>query len=84
MQKIILDTNVIVSSLIQKNYPYLIVNHCIDGNAIICISNAVLQEYLEMLRRPKFAKFNDFQTNAEFLITRLIEISESYKPIKVN
>ena len=35
MQKIILDTNVIVSSLIQKNYPYFIVDHCIEGNALI-------------------------------------------------
>jgi hypothetical protein len=80
MQKIILDTNVIVSSLIQKNYPYLIVDHCIDGNAIICLSNALLQEYLQVLGRPKFAGFADFKTNADFLITRLSEISEIYEP----
>ncbi|MEX2349977.1 MAG: putative toxin-antitoxin system toxin component, PIN family [Flavobacteriaceae bacterium] len=80
MQKIILDTNVIVSSLIQKNYPFLIVDHCIDGNAIICLSNAILQEYLEVLGRPKFSKFPDFKSNATFLIVRLSEISESYEP----
>lgn len=79
MQKIILDTNVIVSSLIQKNYPYLIVDHCIEGNAILCISNPILQEYLEVLARPKFAKFADFKTNADFLIARLSEISETYE-----
>ena len=81
MQKIILDTNVIISSLIQKNYPYLIVDHCIDGNAIICVSNPILQEYIEVLGRPKFAKFTDFKTNADFLIVRLSEISETYEPI---
>ena len=81
MQKIILDTNVIISSLIQKNYPYLIVDHCIDGNAIICVSNPILQEYIEVLVRPKFAKFTDFKTNADFLIVRLSEISETYEPI---
>ena len=80
MQKIILDTNVIVSSLIQKSYPYLIVEHCIDRNAIICISNAILEEYLEVLGRPKFSKFPDFKTNADFLIARLSEISETYEP----
>lgn len=80
MQKIILDTNVIVSSLIQKNYPYLIVDHCIEGNAIICISNAILQEYLEVLGRPKFSKFADFKSNADFLIARLSQISETYEP----
>jgi len=80
MQEIILDTNVIVSSLIQKNYPYLIVDHCIEGNAIICLSNPILQEYLEVLGRPKFARFSDFKTNADFLIARLSEISEIYEP----
>jgi len=79
MQKIILDTNVIVSSLIQKNYPYLIVDHCIEGNAIICLSNTMLQEYLEVLGRPKFARFADFKTNADFLIARLSEMSETYE-----
>jgi uncharacterized protein len=82
MQKIILDTNVIISSLIQKNYPYLIVEHCIEGNAVICISNAIIQEYLEVLDRPKFSKFLDFKTNADFLIARISEISETYEPKK--
>lgn len=80
MQKIILDTNVIVSSLIQKNYPYLIVDHCVEGNAIICLSNPIIHEYLEVLSRPKFSKFTDFKTNAEFLIVRLSEISKIYEP----
>ena len=66
MQKVILDTNVIISSLIQKNYPYLIVDHCIDGNAIICVSNSLLREYLQVIERPKFAKFVDFKSNANF------------------
>lgn len=80
MQKIILDTNVVVSSLIQKNYPYLIVDHCIEGNALICLSSPLLKEYIEVLNRPKFSKFTDFKANADFLITRLIEIMEIYEP----
>ena len=80
MQKIILDTNVVVSSLIQKNYPYLIVDHCVEGNAIICLSNPILQEYVEVLGRPKFARFSDFKTNADFLIARISEMSEIYEP----
>ena len=83
MQKVVLDTNVIVSSLIQKNYPYLILDHCIEGNAIICISNEILHEYLEVLGRPKFSKFPDFKSNAEFLITRLSEISEIFEPKEI-
>lgn len=33
-----------------------------------------------MLGRPKFSKFADFKTNADFLIARLSEISETYEP----
>jgi len=80
MQKLILDTNVIVSSLIQRNYPYLIVGHCIAGNVLLCLSSPILQEYIEVLRRPKFSQFSDFKANADFLITRLSEISEVYEP----
>jgi putative PIN family toxin of toxin-antitoxin system len=80
MQKIILDTNVIISSIIQKNYPYLIVEYCIESNVKVCLSNALLEEYLEVLARPKFSNFPDFKTNADFLIARLSEISEFYEP----
>lgn len=80
MQKIILDTNVIISSLIQKNYPYLIIDHCIEGNALVCISEPILQEYIEVLNRPKFSRFSDFKANADFLITRLSELAEVYEP----
>lgn len=80
MQKIILDTNVIVSSVIQRNYPYLIVDYCIEGNANICISDAIFQEYLQVLARPKFARFPDFKINAEFLLARLNELSKIYEP----
>ncbi|HET8735101.1 MAG TPA: putative toxin-antitoxin system toxin component, PIN family [Pricia sp.] len=81
MQRIILDTNVVVSSLIQKNYPYLIVEHCIEGNAKVFLSNLILQEYIEVLGRPKFAKFTDFKSNADFLLTRLVEMAEIHEPI---
>lgn len=80
MHKIILDTNVLVSSLIQKNYPFLIVDHCIENNAIICLSNSILQEYIEVLGRPKFARFTEFKTNADFLMARLTEMAEIYEP----
>ena len=75
MKKIILDTNVIVSSLIQKNYPYLIVDHCIEGYALICLSKSILQEYIEVLNRPKFSRFTDFKTNADFIDLNTYKVS---------
>lgn len=80
MQKLILDTNVVISSLIKKSFPYLILEYCLDGKAIVCLSNPILKEYFEVVRRPKFARFPDFLSNAEFLLTRLQEHSEFYYP----
>ncbi len=80
MQKIILDTNVIVSSLIQKNFPFLIIEHCLEGNANICLSNTIWLEYIDVLSRPKFARFADFKSNADFLIARIGEIAEIHEP----
>jgi putative PIN family toxin of toxin-antitoxin system len=79
MQRIILDTNVLVSGLIQKSYPNLILEHCIAGKAIICLSNDILREYVEVLNRPKFSKFVGFKTNADFFIARLLDVAEFYE-----
>jgi uncharacterized protein len=46
MQKIVLDTNVIVSSLIQRNLPNLIVNEFfIEDKFQLCISEELMAEY---------------------------------------
>ncbi len=69
MQKVIIDTNVIVSSLIQKNYPYFIVKELFFGEKIqVCISEELFKEYLDVLYRPKFNRFVDFVENAKDLL----------------
>jgi hypothetical protein len=51
MQKIVIDTNVFVSSIIQRGYPYLIVNRLlIEGKITLCISDEVLQEYYQVFK----------------------------------
>jgi len=48
MQKIVLDTNVLVSALIQKSFPYLIVYHLyFEGKFELCVSKDLLAEYLD-------------------------------------
>ena len=43
MRRIIIDTNVIVSSLIQRNYPYLIINELfIEQRFQLCISDELI------------------------------------------
>jgi uncharacterized protein len=66
MQKVIIDTNVFVSALIQRNYPYLIVRDLfIEEKIQLCVSDELLAEYYEVLSRPKFSRFADFFIRAE-------------------
>ena len=65
MQKIIIDTNVLVSALIQRNYPnFIIYNYVLENLVEVCISVELFEEYFEVLNRPKFIKYPDFISKA--------------------
>ncbi len=82
MQKIVIDTNVIVSSLIQRGYPNLIIKDLfIEQKFQLCISDELLAEYYEVLARPKFSKFQDFFIRAEALLVEIEAKATKYKPI---
>ena len=81
MQKIILDTNVIVSALIQQSYPYLILNNFIvEKKFQLCISDELMSEYYEVLFRPKFSRFRDFFFKAEAILAEIELRAVKYKP----
>lgn len=81
MLKIIIDTNVLISALIQKNYPYFILHNILfEGNFELCISDELLEEYIEVLHRPKFAAYPDFLNQAEYTIAKILDYSIKYTP----
>jgi len=81
MQKVVIDTNVVVSALIQSSYPYLIINNIfIEQKFQLCISDKLLAEYFEVLARPKFAKFQDFFIRAEALLVDIETNATKYFP----
>ena len=81
MQKIILDTNVVVSALIQQSYPYKVVDRVLtSGDINLCVSEKLLQEYYEVLFRPKFSSITDFFVNAHVLLLRIETISQKFIP----
>lgn len=86
MQKIVIDTNVLVSSLIQRSYPFLILDALfINDKIVICISDELMNEYYEVLHRPKFSKFHDFLLKAEQLLADIEEKSIKFVPqIKID
>jgi len=81
MQKVIIDTNVIVSSLIQKGFPYRIVfDLFLEDKICLCISRTILEEYYEVLIRPKFAQFQDFAIKARIVLLNVEAKSICYQP----
>jgi uncharacterized protein len=81
MQKIVIDTNVIVSALIQRSFPFYIVDKLFIENKIqLCISEELLREYFEVLARPKFSKFHDFLIRAEALLAEIEMKATKYAP----
>jgi uncharacterized protein len=84
MQKIILDTNVLISALIQRNYPNFILYNCIIESSVeLCLSDDLLAEYIEVIHRPKFNRYPEFIKKAEFVITQIAEKSKKYKPTTI-
>jgi putative PIN family toxin of toxin-antitoxin system len=81
MQKAIIDTNVIVSSLIQKGYPYHIVfDLFIEDKICLCISSSLMAEYYTVLERPKFAQFHGFTEKARVVLANIEMKAVYYEP----
>jgi uncharacterized protein len=70
MQRLILDTNVIVSVLISNSIPTKILYELVLTEKVkTCLSEEVFAEYVEVLNREKFAKFTNFKTKAEVVLS---------------
>lgn len=81
MQRIIVDTNVIVSGLIQRSYPQLIITKFFTEHSFeLCISEMLMKEYYEVLARPKFERFPDFYIRAESLLADIEAKATKYNP----
>ena len=81
MQKIIIDTNVLVSGLIQRSFPYFILYHIVLENRVeVCISDSLFEEYIIVLNRPKFAKYPDFINKAELVLSQIEMKATKFHP----
>jgi len=81
LQKIILDTNIIVSAIIQKSYPhYIVYDHVLEERVQLCLSKALWDEYCEVLARSKFTKIPYFKSNSDIVLNRMMKIAVFYSP----
>ena len=56
MSRLVVDTNIIVSSFLSSGPPRVILNRIRDRQDLLCVSRAVLREYLEVLTRAGVAR----------------------------
>jgi putative PIN family toxin of toxin-antitoxin system len=83
MQRIIVDTNVLISALIQRSYPnFIIYNYVLENLVKVCISEELFDEYLDVLNRPKFYKYPDFISKGEFVLAQLETKASKFYPTK--
>lgn len=84
--RLILDTNVLVSALIQRSYPYFILDSVFTNTSWqLCISDQLFTEYLDVLNRDKFNRFPDFYARAQTLLADIEGRSLKFEPaIKVD
>ena len=81
MQSVIIDTNIVVSALIQKGYPhYIVFDYVLNEQVKLYLSKALVDEYREVLSRPKFTRITDFFNNAEIVLSRFEKIALFYEP----
>lgn len=81
MQRLVIDTNVFVSSLIQRGFSYLITRELFSNNNIqLCISDEILEEYYDVLNREKFEKFSGFNSKAQLLLANIKRKATKYFP----
>jgi putative PIN family toxin of toxin-antitoxin system len=81
VQKIVLDTNVLISSIISEGIPANIIKELVlENKVILCISDSVLHEYSNVLNRDKFLKYKNFKTEADLLIEKIQDIAQRFEP----
>ena len=65
MIRVVLDTNIIVSALLQPaGLPARVFQAALDGRIQLCVSGSVFAEYEEVIRRPRFQRTEEVVAGA--------------------
>ncbi len=82
MDRIVLDTNIIVSGLISAGKSRKVLNLVLSGQVEFFLSFEVLSEYIGVLRRPKFTVYRRFSPRAANTITSLQTLANMISPAR--
>ncbi len=64
--KIVLDTNSLIQSIPRQSRYYVVWESLVKGENVLCVSNEILEEYIEILQR-----LTDYET-AELIVKTII------------
>jgi putative PIN family toxin of toxin-antitoxin system len=84
--KVVLDTNVLVSALIQAGKRRDLFNKLVKEQQLV-LSRAILEEFLEVIDDPKIAKYTSKKDVTVFLNTlknsaRIVQVKSTFKAVK--
>lgn len=80
MDRVVVDTNVIISALIGKGNPRKVLDIIFSDKVTFCVSALVLAEYENVLQRPKFSRYPNFALYASSTLKSLHGIAELVEP----
>ena len=64
--KIVLDTNSLIQSIPRQSRYYVVWESLVKGENVLCVSNEILEEYIEILQR-----LTDYET-AELIVKTIV------------
>lgn len=83
MMRVVLDTNIIVSALIQPLGPPAQVFLLVLGDTVqMCVSGSVFAEYEEVIRRPRFRRTEETIVSALETIRRKAFWVKALEPVR--
>lgn len=81
MNKIVLDTNVVISGILSKSYPYRILYELVAEQRVsLLLSSPVLAEYTAVLNRDKFSRVAGFKQKADDILRHIERVGNMYIP----
>jgi putative PIN family toxin of toxin-antitoxin system len=81
--RLVIDTNVVVSAIINIGYPHKILRELVAPQRVtLLLSEEVLREYRDAISRPKFQRFREFNENAEFILSNVQRVGKLLIPSK--
>ena len=75
--KVILDTNVIISSIFFGGIPSHIIEACYEKRIKLVMSPAILIEYREVAKRMSYKRPNDYKTVLDWILTNAEMVADT-------